>query len=196
MKKHILSTFFLAIVINLSAQETVYQVDNNNHIFFEEVIEFPNRSKKELSDEITKYLKVNDFTIQYQDENEIYATGKFDARYRGHFLIFFNTKEFNCVYDLKINLKDNKIRFQGTNYILLYKDVRINSYSWFGNGSAIGSSAWSTTKIPTDVPKKTVEQFYPRKTKTRNLLFPGLNRNMTELKTGIVSTVEESEDNW
>ncbi|MBI2258113.1 MAG: hypothetical protein HYU67_04340 [Flavobacteriia bacterium] len=81
--------------------------------------------------------------------------------------------------------------------MLLYKHVSINTYSWFSNQSPFGSSAWSTTNIPTEIPKKPVNiHFRAGKTKKRYLLFQDLDKNMKVFENGIINTIKAKEDNW
>ncbi|WP_179006423.1 hypothetical protein [Winogradskyella forsetii] len=95
----------------LSAQDKSYKLDENESVYFEEILEFEGMSSKELHKRLVKTLKISDYSLLYQDENEIYAVGKFEVRLRKHALIFYKTDEYNCLYDLKIQYKrrENKI---------------------------------------------------------------------------------------
>lgn len=189
---------FATIFVNVSYAQVHYKSnDTKTEMYYENILNFKGKSKKDLHDLVMKYLAVNNYTIQYNDDNEIYATGKFETRYRGRFLVFMSTNEFNCLYDLKFNFKDEKIKYLATNYMLLSKNIKVNSYSWFSNPSSIGSSAWSTTKIPTEVPKKPVNVHYKAgKTSKFHLLFQDLDAKMSLFEIGLIKMLESTNDNW
>ena len=185
----------LGLIIAFSAKSQVHYKNNEEktEIYYENIIEFKDKTKKELHELIKKYLIVNNFTILYEDDNDIYTTGKMETKYRSG----FKTRPFNCLYDLKISFKDKKVKYLGTNYILIYKNVRLNSYSWFTNPSSLGSSAWSTTKIPTEIPKKPVNLHYiAGKTGERHMLFQDLDKKMSNFDRDLMKIVNEKEGNW
>ncbi|MBI2258114.1 MAG: hypothetical protein HYU67_04345 [Flavobacteriia bacterium] len=94
--------------LGISSQVFYKNNESRTEIYYENIIQFEGKFKAELFDLLKKFLTISDFVIRYQDDYEIYATGKFEARYRSRFLFFFNTQEFNCLYDLKKILKITK----------------------------------------------------------------------------------------
>ena len=197
MKRYlILSVFFFNCLI-ITGQDVIYQHNEKNGVFYERVIACPGKSKTELHQKVSKYFAINGAKLRYSDDNEIYATGKFETKFRFIFLIFFNTKEFDCVYDIEIKIKENKIKYTFTNFVLVYKHYNITTNSWYGNKSDIGSFGWSTTKIPTEIPTRKVDHLYDRGlTKKKRLLFPSMDKNINEFVNGLKNTITENEDDW
>lgn len=108
-----------------------------------------------------------------------------------------NKKEFTCLYDLKISFKDKKVKYLGTNYVLISKSVKINTSTWFSNPSSLGSSAWSTTKIPTEIPTKPVNVHYQAgKTGEKHILFQDLDKNMSIFDQDLTKMISAKEGNW
>ncbi len=195
--KIILLLIPLLVFSNLAKSQVHYKSnESKTEMFYENVIDFKGKTKKELYELIKKHLIINDFPIRYEDDNDtysdIYSTGKLETKYRGHAGFFFSTTDFNCVYDLQISVKEEKIKYKATNFILLYKSVRVNSYGWFSS-----PSAWSTTSIPTEIPKKPVnEHFKAGKTHKKYLLFQDLDNKMTIFEQGLIDAVYFKKSNW
>jgi len=197
LKKLITLAFIMVFPCILIAQIHYKINDSKTDIYYENIIDFSDKNKNELIELTKKYLIVNDFNIIYEDEHDIYAIGKFETKYRGWFLMFFNTNDFNCLYDLKLSFKDNKIRYYASNFILFNKSVKINTSSWYSNFSKYGSSAWSTTKIPTEVPRKPVGvHFRAGKTKNKHLLFQDIDKKMNVFEKKLVETILFKEKDW
>jgi len=197
MKQIIL--LFSVIMLASFAKSQVHYKSNEEHteMYYENILQFDERSIIELHELTKKFLKINDYNIRYEDDNEIYATGIFETKYRGWFLFFYNTREFNCLYDLKISLKDNKIKYDATNFVLIDKYIALSSSSWYSNPTAIGTLGWSTTFIPTEVPKKAVNiHFKAGKTGKSHLLFQDLDCKITIFEQGLTDMIQAKENEW
>ena len=200
--KKLLILLSLLIVYNFSTAQyskygyTFQYNESENKIFYEEILNFENKSGDELMEKVKKFLALYGAIIRWEDENEIYATGKVETRLKKKFLIFFNHTEYYALYDIKISIKENKIRYNTTNFYLVPKSININSMSWFGSQTKYGSAAWSTTKIPTDVPKRPIEIHLKRKIKPKNKLFPDIEADMNDFVKKLTATIKEKEDNW
>ncbi|WP_055445195.1 DUF4468 domain-containing protein [Lacinutrix himadriensis] len=190
--------FMLFVIPNLSAQDNNYKIDENESVYFEEILDFKGISRAELHKRLIKVLKISDYSLLYFDENEIYAVGKFEVRLRKHALVFFKTDEYNCLYDLKINIKDGKIKFKATNFFLIPLQIKISSFGLGGHNYSSGmSSFWSTTKIPLDVPKISLDQYHRKKmNKDKNLLFDDVEINISSFQETIIKILNEDEDDW
>jgi len=197
MKKTILTIVVLAFITNVYSQVHYKSSEDNRSIYYEEILDFSEKSKQELLELTKKYLLINNYSILYEDDNDIYAIGKLETKYRSWFLFFFKTKLFNCVYDLKVSFKDEKLKYEARNFILLYKNYNVNTTSWLNNSNAFGPAVFSTTKIPTEVPKKPVDVHYrAKKTDKKHLLFQDLNRKMGLFEDGLSKTIQMNEDDW
>ena len=97
---------------------------------------------------------------------------------------------------MKIDIKDNKIRVRCSNIYMNHKHIRLNSYSWWSNPKGATTGGFSTTKIPTDVPKKRIEVHYPRKIKEKYCIFPSLNEKMNKVFDTLNNSILEDDDNW
>jgi hypothetical protein len=196
--KNVILLFFVIMLATLAKSQVHYK-SNENHteMYYENILSFDGKPINELHELTKKFFMVNGYNIRYEDENEIYATGNFETKYRGWFLFFFNTKEFNCLFDLKISLKDNKIKYDATNFVLIYKYYTISSSSWYSNPTTIGNLGWSTTQIPTEVPKKAVNiHFKAGKTGKHHVLFQDLDCKMTIFEQGLIDMIQAKEDEW
>jgi len=116
MKK---STFILLFII-LSAKsicgQVTYQYDKSeNLIYYENIIEFSEKDKTELMEKFEKFCQVNKMPIIYKDENEIYTIGEKELAYKSHFLIFYNNKTKDVIYDLQLSFKGNKVKYKDKN---------------------------------------------------------------------------------
>lgn len=175
-------------------QNVTYQYDEKIGVFYEQIIDCPGKSKTELHQQISKYFAVNSVKLRYSDDNEIYATGKFKTKFKFIFLIFYHTKIFDCVYDIKINIKENKIRYRFTNFVLVYTHFNITTNSWYGY---YGSFGWSTTMIPAEIPTRKVNDLYKQGlTQKRRLLFPSMNKNINVFVDVFKNVINENEDDW
>jgi Domain of unknown function (DUF4468) with TBP-like fold len=198
MKNFLLTILISFVFLNLSAQDEKYKLDENNSVYFEEILDFEGMSSEELHKRLIKTLKISDYSLLYQDENEIYAVGKFEVRLRKHALIFFKTDEYNCLYDLKINIKEGKIKFKATNFFLVPLHIKISTFGLGSHNSSSGlTGIWSTTKIPLDIPKISLDQYYKKKlNKDKNLLFDDVENNIDAFKERIKKILNEDEDDW
>lgn len=196
MKNILLIILTFSFLPSISAQDLKYKLDKNNSVYFEEILDFKGMSKTELHKKLTKVIRISNYTSIYQDDNEIYAVGKFEVRIRKHALVFFKTDEYNCLYDLKINIKDEKIRFRATNLVLIPLSIKINSFGLNNNSSGL-SGSWSTTKIPLDIPKISIDKYYRKKlNKDKNLLFNDIENNISSFQESIIKILNEDEDDW
>ncbi len=60
--------FMLLVFSGLSAQDKSYKLDENESVYFEEILEFEGMSSKELHKRLIKTLKISDYSLLYQDE--------------------------------------------------------------------------------------------------------------------------------
>lgn len=180
---------FLVVLVTsqLNAQELKYQIDSNNSVFYEEIIIIPNNSKNEIHDKIIEYLKSNDFVIQDENEDKIFATGIFEVKFRKFYFLFMNaTSEPDCVYDLLIELKDKKIRYKASNFVLLKKKTDFNSLDFTSNEL----TNWSTSNIPEELISNTVDRHYKYgKSKHIYKLFPTIDSNMLNFEKGLKNSI-------
>jgi hypothetical protein len=186
---------------NTCSSQTRYAFDQaNNSVYYEAVIPFENRGKADLMKEVEKFLKINDMTIRYIDEDEIYAVGTFATKYRPYFLFIYNTKEYNMIYDLKFSFKDGKFKYYANNFFLLPKTLNIKSKGWFTNNNVGGmnlGTMWSTTKIPTEIPKKAVEVHYNAgKTKEKYKLFQDMDAKIFAFEGKLKKVVSGDSKDW
>lgn len=197
MKKLLLILTFLAISISFYGQNSKYKISDDKSVYFEEILNFKGTSKLELHNRILKALRISNYTLIYEDDNEIYAVGKFEVQIRKHALVFFKTDEKNCLYDLKINIKEGKIRFRGTNFYLIPQSIKINSFGLNSNNSSGINGSWSTTKIPLDIPKISVDNYYRKNlNKDKNLLFNDIEENISDFQDTLKNILNEDEDDW
>jgi hypothetical protein len=163
----------------------------NERIFYENVLEFNEKPLSELKKVIGKLLAINRVDVSFQDDKEIYATGKFSTRVKSWvFPVFFNNKDYTAVYDIQLSFKDNKIRYRATNFYLIPKHYSVSVTNWFGGG------IFSTAKIPTDVPKRQVEVHLKRKIKPSRKLFPSLELNMKKFEESLIEAINAKEESW
>lgn len=195
MKTLLFSLISLLMTLSLFAQEGITYKSNDakTEMYYDEILEFEGLDKNTLLEEVKKTLLIKKFTIHFEDEDEIYATGNFETLYRGWFLFMFNTKKFDCVYDLKVSFKDEKIRYEARDFILLYKNYSVRTTNWL-SGSGAG---FSTTKIPADIPKKPVNShFKAKKTSKKHLLFQSIDANMNEFHNSLIGAVTSEKEDW
>lgn len=198
MKK---STFILLFTV-LSAKfiysQTTYQYDQNeNLIYYENVIQFSDKDKTELIEKFEKFCQVNKMPIIYKDENELYTIGEKELAYKSHFLIFYNNKTKDVIYDLKLSFKDNKVKYKAYNFYIVPKKVNIYS---IGSAGAIGNSSFigsSVTRIPREIPKEPLENLYKSgKNHKRFKIFQDLNKQMGDFGNNLKSFIYKEDDNW
>ncbi|MBK5213116.1 MAG: hypothetical protein JJE55_05590 [Flavobacteriaceae bacterium] len=198
MKK---STFILLFII-LSAKsiyaQTTYQYDKNeNLIYYENIIQFSEKDKTELIEKFEKFCQVNKMPIIYKDENEMYTIGEKELAYKSHFLIFYNNKTKDVIYDLQLSFKDNKVKYKAYNFYIVPKKINIysiGSAGAIGNGGFIGSSV---TRIPREIPKEPLENLYRiGKNHKRFKIFQDLDKQMEDFESTLKIFMETEDDNW
>lgn len=200
IKSLVYITLILTSFSNCFSQEKYnYKFDaEKDLIFYEEIIEFNNKSVAELKKSAIKFFAIEKKEVSYDDENEIYAMGIIEKLMIKKFLLAFrNTDVYRCVYDIKISIKENKIKFYASNFLLIPENINIKSYSLFGGPSRFGlSGAMSTSKIPTDIPKHKIEKHYPDKLNDKHLLFPMLNNEITKTISNLKNILTDEEEKW
>ena len=198
MKK---STFVLLLIIfftkSANAQNT-YQYDKSeNLIYYENVIDFSEISKTVLIEKFEKFCQVNKMPIIFKDNNEVYTIGEKELAYKSHFLIFYNNKTKDVIYDLKLSFKDNKLKFKAYNFYIVPK--KINIYS-MGSAGAIGSGAFigsSVTRIPREIPKEALERLYKSgKNHKRFKIFQDLDKQMQDFANNLKIFIETEDNKW
>lgn len=197
--KKLLNLLLLLFISNFtfSQQYNLKFNEVEKKIYYENVLDFDGKSVSNLKEKVKKFLALERAVIRYEDENEIIATGVFDVIYRSHFLFIFKTHKYNLLSDIKISFKENKIKYNITNFYLIPKNIKLNTMSWYSKPTNYGMAGWSTTKIPTDIPKKPLEVHYHKtKLKPKYKIFPDVDGDMANFERKLIQTINENEDNW
>ncbi|MEZ4881381.1 MAG: hypothetical protein R2775_03250 [Flavobacteriaceae bacterium] len=176
---------FLLLYLNLYGQELTYKNNDRGEYYYERIINIENKSTNEIHEGLTKFFKSNHNEISYSNDNEIHATLTFDAKYRGHMLFFFNTHDYDAVYDLTVFIKDNKIKIMAENFKFYEKHYKIKTSYWTGFSSS--------TSIPTSVVNKRLKNF-KRKKKPKHLIFQIVENEINELEKNLVNSFNKNDD--
>ena len=128
MKKYIIPVLFALVpYISSKAQSTLYGLpfdERTKKITFEKVFNVDGMNKNEIYKKAKEWLVPKYFNsgspVILDDENEgkIIVLGHNVIRYRARFLIFWNTKNFNMLYKLKVSTKENKYKIVLTDFVI------------------------------------------------------------------------------
>lgn len=198
MKKSTFILLFILLSTKYISAQTTYQYDKNeNLIYYENIIHISEKDKTELIEKIEKYCQVNKMPVIYKDENELYTIGEKELAYKSHFLIFYNNKTKDVIYDLKFSFKDNKLKYKAYNFFIVPKKVNIysiGSAGAIGNGGFIGSSV---TRIPREIPKEALEKLYKvGKNHKKFKIFQDLDKQMEAFENTLKEFIEKEDVNW
>lgn len=172
------------------------KVDEQKKYYYEDTLKISGKHKDEILDGIMKYFSVKQKTPNpffYSNNNEYITTGGFNVKYRGIFLIFFNTTDYIANFTFSLKIKDEKLTYRISDIVLIPENISVKSYSYFGTNKYGFGSGFTNTKIPTSVPQKKLE-VYKNRTEKRHKLFQSLDKNTEIIINELVQTINEKQD--
>jgi hypothetical protein len=188
MKKSILLlTIIVAFQIGFAQNSAslTYKFDEvNKKIYYEKVYELEGKTAAEIKNTVLKILAAEMIQVNFADEKDVYAFGDFVTIYKNG----SNKTDFRMSCRIHFFIKDNKLKFYASNFLLRPKNVVATSNSV----TIIDGLQKSTMNTPNE---KYVEVFYPRKTSPKNKLFPDMNRIMNDIMNKILAELNPS-NNW
>jgi len=152
-----------------------------DRVYCENILEFNEEPKNQLKEKIKEALAAENYVIRYETDDDIYASGMFP-------IIFHRrTKTYRCIYDIRISIKDHRIRYHNTNYYIIPLHIKLRSYdSWWGFGS--------TTKIPTEVNKTDVNLYWDKREGLYKKLFERIYAAMGDFENDLMNVILDDKD--
>lgn len=175
---------------------TIIKIDDEQNFYYQDIIDLKGKNRDKILEGVMKYFSIKQKISNpffYSNNDEYFTTGSFKVKYRGFFLMFFNTTTYTASFTFSIKIKDEKLKYEITNIILVPENINVKSYSWFNTNNYGWGSGFTNTKIPTEIPKKKLE-VYKNKTQKRHLLFADINTNTSKIITELTETILEKED--
>jgi|GEM_PF-4953198 len=175
---------------------TAIKVDDKRGFYYQDILDIKGKNREEILEGVMKYFSIKQKILNpffYAKNDEYITTGSFKVKYRGFFLFFFNTTSYTASFTFSIKIKDEKLKYEITDIVLVPENINVKSYSWFNTNNYGWGSGFTNTKIPTEIPKKKLE-VYKNKTQNRHLLFADINTNTSKIINELTQTILEEED--
>ncbi len=159
-------------------------IDENSKIAFSGVSAVVNKTKQQLYSSAKEYIVLNytakDFPTILDEQNErIYVKGTFKTHLKKSPLT--HAIKYDLIYTYKIFFKDNKYRYEITDFILTQKtNSRISGYYW--GGGFTGGSIKEGQVITTALEKMyAVKRYCTKKRKLFYIIDLEINKEITRL---------------
>jgi hypothetical protein len=168
---------FLTIFICFESNSQLNYKTNQDgtDFWYENILNFQNSDNLNLKNKTVSFLKKNGLPINFEDENSIQTTIRFKTRYRGFLLFLYNNTDFSCVFDVKIEFKDNKLKYFASDFVLAYLTESYATLNW--------NDRITAKTLPTLVKTKSVlEHFIAGKTEPKHLLFQNIDQYMVKFE--------------
>ena len=183
-------------------KNVVFPIDaTSNKVTFSQIVDVENKTKAQLYSDAQKWMAAfntsNNLKViqSFENDGEIIAQGIIKVKCSDNSLFSSceGCRDYDLVYTLNVFVKENKFKFEITNFILQYQKGK----------SAMGMAAYGVVAgniKDNEIIAKNFEEFYPIKKKackdSWNAMFITVDEGISNVISSFTIALKKKEENW